>query len=254
MSTSNTKINKMTKKIWDILMVYFRNDYVVAGLMGHMYVLSELKPGLIKGYNEAVGNLSMEEFVHGQGTYGIRQWSKWTSKQGLWNIARFEKKPIGSLDVQLEFIWDELKELEYVEMMKKLKRCKSIYNVVKLLADGYFYKGRVVRKSKVEQAYEHAIDIFSAYSDKEKANEEHNKIKRIRNNVATGWSKKVLVTDCSTIRVHSADNGKSKTVGFLNAGSKYEFVASNDNQKWHCIVYDGKLRWVYRNNTQVIDK
>ena len=149
MGTSNTKINKMTKKIWDILMVYFRNDYVVAGLMGHMYVLSELKPGLINGYNEAVGNLSMEEFVHGQGTYGIRQWSKWTSKQGLWNIARFEKKPIGSLDVQLEFIWDELKELEYVEMMKKLKRCKSIYNVVRLMSTRLIFSVHTVTRKRL---------------------------------------------------------------------------------------------------------
>ena len=246
-----TRINRTTDKIWSRMMGYFGDYYIVAGLMGHMYELSELKPGLIKGYNEAANHLSMEEFVHGRGTYGICQWSKWTSKQSLWNMAKSQKKALGSLDIQLAFIWDELKENEYSEMMKKLKKAKRLKDVVEWLSDGYFYKGRTIRQVRVEEAYEHANNFLLVYAGITEKVDDGQK-KKIEKKKQEG--KKFVVTNCASTRVHSADCNRSKTVGTMEPGKKYEYIMSNESKKWHCIVFDGKLRWVYKNNTQVISK
>lgn len=248
-----TKFNKTTKKIWDRLMACFGDYYIVAGLMGHMYTLSELKPSLIKGYNEAADVLSMEDFVHGRGTYGICQWRKWTSKQGLWNMAREMKKPLGNLDIQLDFVWDELKENEYTDMMKKLKRSKRLQDVVNLLAEGYFYKNMTVRQTRVKEAYDHANDILLEYAGIAEKVDKSTK-ERVAKKAASMKLKKYLVANSSSTRVHTADSGASPEVGVLEPGKKYEYIMSNEGNKWHCIVFEGKLRWVYKNNTQVIDK
>lgn len=252
MSNVTTKMNKTTKKIWDQLMDLFGgNTYIVAGLMGHMYALSELKTGLINGYNEAINHLSMEDFVHGRGTYGICQWRKWTSKQGLWNMARKEKKALGSLDIQLRFIKDELSEAEYEDLMKKLRKCKKVRDAVKLLADGYFYKGRTVRPSRIEKAIEHATVFHVAYTTK--GNGISKKVvakKPLKTDIKP---KKVVVPIMENVEVHIADNFKSKIVGNLKCGTKYEYVMSNEKKNWHCINFEGKLRWVGGKNTKVIN-
>ena len=115
------KFNKTTEKIWNNLMGKIGNPYGVAALMGAMYAVSTLKPNLVNTHGEEEfdrmdqytssvnnGTREMESFVRDGYFYGICQWSWWVSKQGLFNMARKAKKSIGSLDLQLDFLWDEL--------------------------------------------------------------------------------------------------------------------------------------------------
>ena len=115
------KINKKTDTIWDYLIDKIGNPNGTAALMGAMYAVSTLKPNLVNthglasyptmnAYTEIVNNENrpMYVFVNDGYSYGICQWNWWVSKQGLFNTARKAKKSIGSLKVQLDFLWDEL--------------------------------------------------------------------------------------------------------------------------------------------------
>lgn len=133
------KFNKTTEKIWNNLMEKIKNPTGVAALMGAMYAVSALKPNLVNTYGLADyprmdvytamvnnGNRPMSIFVHDGYSYGICQWKWWASKQGLFNMARKKKKSIGSLDLQLDFLWDELHAGENGAILNHLMRVKKL--------------------------------------------------------------------------------------------------------------------------------
>lgn len=53
--------------------------------------------------------------------------------------------------------------------------------------------------------------------------------------------------------VHSADSGRSRKVGVAKRGRMYDYILSNSDRTWHCIRYDGRLRWVSAIYSSVIE-
>ena len=254
-------ITKTTKKMWDYLMEKIANGYVVSALLGISYSLSEFKTqysetaDVASGFQRfnytrdiMSGKVPMEVFVHDGMGYGLCAWNKWTSKQGLYNMAKKEKKSIGSLDIQLAFIWDELHENEYAPLWMELRvnPCASVQDAVNLLANGYFK----TRHIEIEEAVHYASEIFYEYSGEKKPKKRGSKKEK---DEEPEKPKKVLVSRMNNVCVYVADNARAKIVGALDSSKRYEYVMSNESKRWHCIVFDGKLRWVSGMNTQVID-
>lgn len=127
------------KAIWTFLSGKGLNAYAVAGLMGNLYAESALRPNNLqnsfegklgmsdKGYTTAVNNGSYKNFVHDGAGYGLAQWTWHTRKQNLLNFARAQDKSIDDLQMQLEFLWQELQG--YKKSMAALKAGKSIKSV-----------------------------------------------------------------------------------------------------------------------------
>lgn len=124
------------KYIWDTLISKIGNPFGVAGLMGNLYAESALNPKNVQNsfekktgytddtYTAAVDNGSYTNFVHDSAGYGLAQWTYWSRKEALLNFARTRDVSIGNLDMQLDFLWQELQA--YTAVLKVLQTAKSV--------------------------------------------------------------------------------------------------------------------------------
>lgn len=128
----------MEQIIWNALKKEGFNDFGVAGLMGNLYAESGLKPNNMENqyqsklgftdetYTKAVDNGTYTNFVKDAVGYGLAQWTYWTRKQNLLDYAKKQKKSIGDLNMQIEFLILELKQSYSTSVYKVLKEAKSI--------------------------------------------------------------------------------------------------------------------------------
>ena len=108
--------------VWKWLLERIGNPYGVAGLMGNLCAESGLKPNNLQNsyekllgmtdaeYTAAVdsGAYTKDSFCGDGAGYGLPQFSYPDRKRSLYEFARYHKKSIGDLTMQLEFIWCEL--------------------------------------------------------------------------------------------------------------------------------------------------
>lgn len=144
---SMVQITNTEKAIWDYLAGRGLNAYAVAGLMGNLYAESGLNScNLQNSYNKslnmtdaqytaAVDNGSYGNFVKDKAGYGLAQWTYCTRKQALFDYAKKAGASIGSLDMQLAFLWDELQG--YKSVMKVLKAATSVRAASDAVLTGY---------------------------------------------------------------------------------------------------------------------
>lgn len=104
--------------------------------MGNLYAESGLKPCNLQGsyekklgmsdseYTRAVDAGEYQNFVGDKAGYGLAQWTYHTRKEALLEFARARRASIGSLDMQLEFLWQELGR--YSAVLKVLIAAKSV--------------------------------------------------------------------------------------------------------------------------------
>ena len=50
------------------------------------------------------------DFVHDGIAYGLAQWCYYSRKEGLLNKAKSRNKSVGDIDIQLEYLWEELQK------------------------------------------------------------------------------------------------------------------------------------------------
>ena len=125
------------KLIWDYLYKKLGNAYGVAGCMANLYCESGLNPKNLEdtyekklGYSDerycaAVDNGTYTNFVNDSAGWGLAQWTWWTRKQALYEFAKSKGESIGSLTMQLDFLFNELNE-GYKSLLNTLKNAKSV--------------------------------------------------------------------------------------------------------------------------------
>lgn len=124
------------KVIWDFLSSKGLNDFAVAGIIGNLHAESGLKSNNLENYYESklgmtdasytekVDNGSYTNFVKDAAGYGLAQWTYYTRKQGLYNLAKSKGVSISNLAMQLEWLWTELQG--YKTVMATAKSATSI--------------------------------------------------------------------------------------------------------------------------------
>lgn len=124
------------ERIWQFLKGKGLSDYATAGIMGNLYAESGLVPTNLEDYYECKLGMSDDEytcavdageypnFVHDRAGYGLAQWTYYSRKAGLLKYARAKGKSIGDLDMQLEFLWQELQLNQ--SLMDKLAKAGSV--------------------------------------------------------------------------------------------------------------------------------
>lgn len=113
------------------------NDFAVSGIIGNLYAESGLRPNNLQDsfekrlqlsdedYTESVDTGAYQEFASDGAGYGIAQWTYWKRKEKLYNLSKELGKSVGSLDVQEEMLWRELKE-SYSQLLVILETVKSV--------------------------------------------------------------------------------------------------------------------------------
>ena len=125
------------KHIWDFLMGKIGNAFGVAGLMGNLYAESGLESNNLQdSFNKKLSIMDEEytilvdggfypDFVKDKAGYGLAQWTFWSRKQALLDFARAKAKSIGDLQMQLDFLWNELND-SYPAVLVVLKDATSV--------------------------------------------------------------------------------------------------------------------------------
>jgi len=127
------------QKIWDFLKSKGLNDYACASLMGNLQAESGLNSCNMensyereKGFTDTTyvqavdnGTYTKEQFIDDQVGFGIAQWTWWSRKKALYEYAKSQKKSIGDLTMQLEFLYQEL-STSYKGVLSTLKNATSI--------------------------------------------------------------------------------------------------------------------------------
>lgn len=127
------------QKIWNFLKSKGLNDYGCAGLMGNLQAESGLNSCNMEntyesryGFTDATyvqavdsGKYSKEQFIDDKAGFGIAQWTWWSRKKALYEYAKSQKKSIGDLTMQLEFLYQEL-STSYKSVLSTLKNATSI--------------------------------------------------------------------------------------------------------------------------------
>lgn len=125
------------KTIWLYLMGKIGNAFGVAGLMGNLFAESGLRANNLQNsfektlglsddnYTLAVDSGAYGNFVNDKAGYGLAQWTFWCRKQELLDFAKSQGKSIGDLQMQLDFLWKELKD-SYPAVLTVLREAEKI--------------------------------------------------------------------------------------------------------------------------------
>lgn len=130
-------VNDPEKMIWLYLMGEIGNAYGVAGLMGNLFAESGLRANNLQNsfekklglsddnYTLAVDSGAYGNFVKDKAGYGLAQWTFWSRKQELLDFAKSQGKSIGDLQMQLDFLWKELKD-SYPAVLTVLREAEKV--------------------------------------------------------------------------------------------------------------------------------
>lgn len=128
------------KTIWNFLMQKFGNPYGVAGIMGNLYAESGLIANNLQNsynskfsmsdveYTNAVDAGTYSNFAKDYGGYGLAQWTYHTRKANLLAFARSKNVSVGNLNMQLEFLYQELTS-SYAGLVNIIKTAKDVTTV-----------------------------------------------------------------------------------------------------------------------------
>ena len=130
------KNDPVDRQIWTFLKGKGLNDYAVAGIMGNLKAESNLRPDNLQNsfekklnytdisYTQAVDSGAYKNFATDGAGYGLAQWTYHTRKAALLAFAKKQKKSIANLEMQLEFLWQEMQN--YTGMMNVLRDAHTI--------------------------------------------------------------------------------------------------------------------------------
>ena len=130
------------ESIWNLLKQKGFSDVATAGIMGNMEAESNCESNRLQGdfgttreksinYTKQVdeGYVSRDDFIYNGpngGGYGLCQWTYYSRKAGLYDLAKMRGLSIASEDVQIEWLCNELAQGEYAGVLQTLRTSGSI--------------------------------------------------------------------------------------------------------------------------------
>lgn len=237
------------KTIWDYLYKKVQNPYGVAALMGNLYVESKLNPRNLQGtyerklgmtddeYTNAVdnGDYSAIDFINDSAGYGLAQWTFWSRKEGLLNLAKAYGTSVGDLTTQLDYLWSEIQK--YTTVIEAMKTLKSVRDISDIIAKRYERPANQ-SESALQTRAKFGQDFFDKYAKK---------------------SESKVLAPASTPMVHAkvnvnirTGNGKAYTkVGVLKAGQSVPWIASSNNG-WYAFKFGDSVCWVSSEFAEIV--
>ena len=161
--------------IWRWLWERIGNEYGVAGLMGNLCAESGLNPKNLQNTYERLLGMSDDEytnlvnsgeytedsFVNDGAGYGLAQWTYKSRKRALYQFAVEKGKGIGDLDMQLEFLWQELGD--YKTVMAILLNAQSVREASDAVLTGFEKPADQSEENKLTRA-EYSMRYYELYA------------------------------------------------------------------------------------------
>lgn len=158
-------------RTWDYLRNLGFTQEATAGIMGNIHAESANSPiNLQNSANKRLGMTDAEyttrvdqgvytNFVGDGAGYGICQWTYWSRKQALLNLAKSRKVSIGNLGMQIDYL---VKELKQYNLYKKIVNNNNIREVTKIFLTQFEKPASVIGKTDAE--IEKVVDIRYSYA------------------------------------------------------------------------------------------
>ena len=144
-------------------------------VMGNMFMESSMRSNIVEkrcsmsdfDYTRAVdtGTISKHQFIGDAYGYGLCQWTYFTRKAGLYELAKSKGVSISDEQMQCEYCIQELHTPEFAELYKFLCQCSGdeLHTATGLVCAGY-EKPAV---NNVQPRYEAAKKYFDIFQDEE---------------------------------------------------------------------------------------
>lgn len=168
------------KQIWNLLISKGFTQEAAAGIMGNTYAESGNMTNNLQNtgnsrlgmtdaqYTEAVNNGTYTNFVKDSIGYGLCQWTYWSRKQGLLDMAKKNHVSIDDPNMQVEYL---IKELKSYGLMNKIVNSKDVREVTKIILTKFEKPASVIGKTDaqvekvVDTRYKYSISIYKKYKD-----------------------------------------------------------------------------------------
>lgn len=128
--------------IWALLKAKGFSDNAAAAIMGNMEsesncIAYRLQGDFAAGFQKSIaytaqvdnGSISRHAFTRegpGGGGYGLCQWTYYSRKEGLYDLAKRTGRSIGDEGLQIDWLWEELNQGEYGGVLAVLKMDYSL--------------------------------------------------------------------------------------------------------------------------------
>lgn len=225
------------EKIWKFIYEKTHNAYGTAALMGNLMAESSLNPRCVTGSRDAdyiqKADAGTIDFVHDSKAFGLVQWCFRTRKEGLLNYARSSGSSVGDIDVQLNYMWEELKN-SYKTAYSAIMNAADIRTASDIVMLKYEKPANTSdtmkqRRANYGQKY---FDMFASSKPSEDSEKKDpiSPVKRV-----------IVTTDKVNLR---AGNGLNfPQISRVNRNASYEWVATAANG-WHAIRLPDRVAWV----------
>ena len=219
------------KIIWDFLIKKTGNPYGTAAVMGNLMVESSLNPtnttGAKAGAKTYVSDADSGkiDFVNDGVAFGLVQWCYWSRKQGLLDYARQKGVSVGDIQMQLEYMWQEMQSYKTViSAVKSAKDIRTASDVVMLKYER--------PAGKTESAKQKRANYGQKYFDQF--------AKSVPASTPAG---KMMVVAKVNVNIRSGDAVSFTKLGSIKTGERLEWVATAENG-WYAVRFNGKVGWV----------
>lgn len=131
------------KRIWERLFFFIPSAYAVAGIMGNLMAESGLNPRNLQNkgnqalgmtddeYTSAVDDGSYTDFTNDRLGFGLAQWTYPSRKEALLAFAMEHGESIGDLDMQLDFLCQEMNGYKAVmDVLRNATNVKEVSDIV----------------------------------------------------------------------------------------------------------------------------
>ena len=132
--------------IWAKLRAKGFSEKATAAIMGNMMAESGLVPYRIQGdfgngyqrsleYTAKVdnGTISRSDFAYNGGGYGLCQWTYFSRKFGLYDLAQKRGVSIGDEQLGIDWFYEEVQQGEYRQTWDALRSGDSVYEMTKVM-------------------------------------------------------------------------------------------------------------------------
>lgn len=163
------------KIIWDFFIEKGLTQAGTAGLMGNLYAESGLIPTNLQNnyekslnytdaeYTESIDSNKYKNFINDKAGYGIAQWTYWTRKKALQDFAKKCNSSIGSLQMQLNFLYHEL-STNYQPVLKTLLTTTNVQTASDSVLLNFERPANMSSKVKAQRA-SYSMEYYKAFKD-----------------------------------------------------------------------------------------
>lgn len=242
--------------IWDFLVKITRgNKYGAAGLMGNLYAESALNPRNLQNtyekklgmtddeYTDLVDDNYYHDFCFDHAGYGLAQWTADRRKTKLYEYANEKCSSVGDLDIQLNFLWNELAH-DYLPVLEGLYSAISVRQASDLVLTKFEKPKNQSDVVKLKRA---------AYGQKflEKYGETPHP-SATPTPSPTGEGKK-YVRMTANVNIRYGNGTEYARLATVGKGSEFEYVGIAVNG-WYAIKFGSQIMWVSGDYSEVVEK